>query len=167
MGCRRLGIQFLEDVEQGLVVQGTRLGRGIAVGENDGGPFLPRQRFGAEGPAGAHDEVAGHAQFLGLVKSHAQHIDPLVAEPDERRDAQVILVLLSGKGHGVDLHAGDAGFLQEVQFAPDFIGRHLIAVPPPAHIGPIGVVRIPEGFQDFPIVSAHKGQAGHDDGQGQ
>ena len=91
----------------------------------------------AERPAGADKEVALHAQPLGFAEGGTQSLNPLVAQPDEGGDAEAVAPL-GGELDGVDFHAAYACFVQQEQFALQFDGVHLVAVPPPADKGLVG-----------------------------
>ena len=116
---------------------------GGGVGQHHAGPLIPRQGLGAEGPAGAHDQVAGHPYLLRFVEDDLEHIDPFVAEPGQRLLSEGDL-LLAGERDGIDLDAADARVLQQVQLAHEFFGLDLVPVPPPAHEGAVAIVRILE-----------------------
>ena len=97
-------------MEQGFVVQHSP-GCLVAQGADDGSPFIARERFGTERPSGAYDKVAGDAEFVGLVESHREHVDPFVTQPYKGLAADSILGA-PREGDGVDLHTGDACLLE-------------------------------------------------------
>ena len=104
--------------------------------------FVSFEELAAERPARAYDQVAGHVEFLGLVESHGEHVDPLLAQPRQRLCPEV--VGSARELDGVDLHAADTGILEQVQLAAQFVGVHLVAVPPPPHEGAVLGIGIAE-----------------------
>ena len=76
------GIHRLVDVVFGHLEERSALDR-LGKGKHHLRTLVARQRLGAERPAGANDEVAGHIQAFGLVEDHLEHLYPLVAEPGE------------------------------------------------------------------------------------
>ena len=104
--------------------------------------LVPFEEFAAERPARTDDQVAGHVEFLGLVESHGEHVDPLLAQPRQRLRPEV--VGSARELDGVDLHAADTGILEQVQLAAQLVGVHLVAVPPPPHEGAVLGIGIAE-----------------------
>ena len=112
-------------------------------------PVFVRHEIAAVGPAGADHQIAGHAEPVRFVEGHLHHVDPLVAEPLERRDTRVVGILR--KPDGVDLHAADVRLFQQTQFAHQLVRFHLVAVPPPPCEGAVADVRVAELAVDVAV----------------
>ena len=146
IGDRYARVQLLENVEFGFFVE--RSSRGLVTeSQNYGSPFFARKVLRSERPAGTHDEIACHSELFRFVKSDTEHVDPFVAQPYQGFLADRVF-LPAGEGYRIDFHAGDPGFLQQIEFPADFSFVYAVAVPPPAYVGPVGVGRVLEGLPD-------------------
>ena len=146
IGNRYTRVQLLENVEFGFFVERSSSGL-VTESQNYGSPFIARKVLRSERPAGSDDEVACHPELFRFVKGDPQHVDPFVAQPYQGFLADRVL-LPAGEGYGIDFHAGDSSFLQQIEFPADFSFVYAVAVPPPAYVGPVGVGRVLEGLPD-------------------
>ena len=64
------------------------------------------QCFGAEGPSGADKEVALHAEVFGFAEGDFKGIEPFVAEPCERGNADTVAPF-GGELYGIDFHTAN------------------------------------------------------------
>ena len=123
----------------------------LRIVDHDLRSFLFIEKLGTEGPSRAYEEVASQVEGVGFVEAYLEHINPFVAEPWEGGFAETVAI--GREGDGVDFHAADASLFQETQLAYEFIGLHLVAVPPPAHEGTV----LRGGLLEFGIHLFHVG----------
>ena len=141
IGKRHTGIHHFVEVElRHLEEAAFHL---LGPSQHHARPFIARKPLRAERPAGTNDQVAGHPQLLRFVEHDLEHGNPLIAQPGQGFLAQAVR-FLPGEGNGVDLHAADAGILEQVQLAHKLFGLDFVTVPPPAHEGAVATVRILE-----------------------
>ena len=111
----------------------------LSIGQHYACPVIAWKVFRSERPSGADNQVTGHFEPVGFVKYSLEHIYPLVAQIIQRSDIQ--FVCRSRVCNGIDFDAANTRLVKQVQLTYEFISFHLVAVPPPAHKWPVGIVR--------------------------
>ena len=137
VGHRDAGVQLGKDIVAGRL-EHAPAGDFLGIGQHHGRAVLPGKRLGTERPAGADYQVAGHPEGCGFIEDHLEHIYPLLTKPGKFLGIKRFRT--DGELDGIDLHATYPLPLEHPQFAHELIGLHPVAVPPPAHERPVGIV---------------------------